>query len=86
MTSATDYANEIETFVRDNFAVAAGDPHFGRDSDLFDAGYVDSVGLVELLAWVEERFGIEVPDDVLVSDEFTTIDGMARVLARLSDG
>jgi acyl carrier protein len=85
MTTDTEYADAIEGFVRDTFAVADGDPHFARDRDLFDAGYVDSVGLVELLAWIEERFGIEVPDDVLVSDEFTSIDGMAGVLARLAD-
>jgi acyl carrier protein len=84
MSSEQDYADQIEGFVRETFAVAADDPHFGRDRDLFDAGYVDSIGLVELLAWIEERWGIEVPDGVLVSDEFTTVDGMARVLARLS--
>ena len=82
--SERDYAEQIETFVRETFAVAAGDPHFGLDQDLFEAGYVDSIGLAELLAWIEERFGIEVPEDDLVSDEFTTIDGMAAALARLS--
>jgi acyl carrier protein len=78
-----DYGAEIEAFVRENFAVAAGDPNFGRDQNLFEAGYVDSIGLAELLAYIEEEFGTEVPEDDLVSDEFTTIDGMARVLGRL---
>jgi acyl carrier protein len=86
MTSEREYGDAIEAFVRETFAVAPDDPYFGRDRDLFGVGYVDSVGLVELLAWVEERWGIDVPDDVLVSDEFTTIDGMARVLARLAGG
>ena len=33
---------------------------------------------------VPPRWGVEVPNDVLVSDEFTTVDGLPRVLARLS--
>jgi D-alanine--poly(phosphoribitol) ligase subunit 2 len=78
-------AGRIEAFVRETFDVSPGDPGFSRDVDLFDGGYVDSVGFTELLAFIEEQFGIEVPEDELLSDEFLSIDGMGRVLARLSE-
>jgi acyl carrier protein len=80
-----DTAARIERFVRDNFDVAPTDPRFGRAADLFEGGYVDSVGLTELLAFIEEEFSLEVPEEDLLSDEFATIDGMARVLARIAD-
>jgi acyl carrier protein len=79
-----DVARRIEGFVRNTFSVAPQDPRFGRDIDLFDEGYVDSVGLAEMLGFLEEEFGVEVPDTDLVSEEFTTIDGIARVVARLA--
>ena len=79
-----DVGMRIEAFVRQSFAIDAGDPRFGRSIDLFEGGYVDSVGLIELLAFIEDEFGIEVPDEELASDEFTSIDGMARVLGRLA--
>lgn len=82
--TASDIAGRIETFVRENYAVDDTDPHFDRGVDLFEAGYVDSVGLVELLAFIEEEFGIDVPDEQLASDEFTTIDGIAGVLGRMT--
>jgi acyl carrier protein len=78
-------AKRIEAFVRQSFEIASDDPRFGREVDLFEDGYVDSVGLTELLAFIEDEFGIEVPDDELASDEFTTIDGMAGILDRLAD-
>lgn len=81
----SDIAERIEAFVRQAFTVAAGDPRFGRETDLFEEGYVDSVGLIELLAFIEDEFRIEVSDDDLVSDEFVTIDGMAQVLGRRID-
>jgi acyl carrier protein len=80
-----EVAARIESFVRQTFDVAPNDPNFGRELDLFEQGYVDSVGLTELLAFIEDEFSIEVPEDDLLSDEFVTIDGMARVLARLAD-
>jgi acyl carrier protein len=77
-------AERIETFVRQTFDVAPDDPRFGRETDLFESGYVDSVGLTELLAFIEAEFEIEVPDEDLASDLFLTIDGMAAIVTRLA--
>jgi acyl carrier protein len=66
--------------------VAADDPGFGREVDLFERGYVDSIGFVEMLEFIREETGIEVPEQELMSDEFTTIAGISRVLCRLSPG
>lgn len=77
-------AERIEAFVRERFSVSAGDPRFGRAVDLFGGGYVDSIGFVELLAFLEDEFGVDVPEDELLSDQFTCIDGMACVVARLA--
>jgi acyl carrier protein len=82
MPGEPDVAAAVEQFVRDSFGVAADDPMFGRDENLFDLGYVDSIGLAELLAYIESEFDVELSDDELVSDEFTTIDGIARTVFR----
>jgi acyl carrier protein len=75
--------DDLERFVRQTFAVDSGDPNFDRSVDLFDAGYVDSVGITEMLAYITETYGIDIPDEHLLSDEFATIDGMATVIGRM---
>lgn len=80
-----EITTRIESFVRDAFDVAPSDPNFGLQVDLFEHGYVDSVGLTELLAFLGDEFGVDVPDEYLLSDEFATISGMARVLIHLAD-
>ncbi len=80
---APEVADRIEVFVRAQFSISPGDPGFGRTSDLLDGGYVDSVGFVELLEYLGEDFGVEVPENELLSEEFSSIDGMARVVSRL---
>jgi acyl carrier protein len=76
-------ADRIEKFLREQFLIADDDPGFTRTVDVYESGYVDSVGVVELLAFIEEEFGVEVPEGELLSDEFSTIDGIARVVAEL---
>jgi acyl carrier protein len=78
----TEVADRIERYIRLQFRVASGDSRFSRSMPLFEAGYVDSVGVVELLAFLSEEFAVNLPDDVLMSDEFSTIDGIAAIICR----
>ena len=77
-------ANQIETFVRMQFEVSTDDNGFGRNIDLFELGYVDSVGFAELLVFLSEEFQVEIPESDLLSEEFLSIDGMARIVSRLT--
>ena len=77
-------ADRIEEFVREQFEVDPNDTGFDRTVDLFELGYVDSVGFAELLAFLSEEFGVEVPEEDLLSDEFLRIDGIAGIVSRLT--
>lgn len=44
--------------------------------DLFAAGF-DSMSLSRVLVFVEERFGLAIPDQDVVLDEVSTVDKMA---------
>ena len=76
---------QIEDFLHRDFKISLSDPGFSRQVDLFGGGYVDSVGFAELLAFLAERFGVEVPESDLLSDEFSSIEGIAAVVRRLMD-
>ena len=74
----------IEKFIRTQFNVSPTDPEFGREVNLFEHGYVDSVGVVELLGFLQEQFSIEIPDDDLLADDFSSIAGIARIVLQNS--
>jgi acyl carrier protein len=80
-----EVAERIERYVRIQFRVAPGDTRFSRSLPLFETGYIDSVGVVELLAFIEEEFAVNLPDEILMSDEFTTIDGIAAAICRCGE-
>jgi acyl carrier protein len=78
----SEVEERIERFIREQFAVSVADPHFDRSVDLFETGYVDSVGVVELLAFLNEEFGVEVPENLLLSEDFTYVNGIARIVSK----
>jgi acyl carrier protein len=84
--NVNEVAASLEGFVRAHFGVSPSDPGFDRVADLFDRGYVDSVGVVELLEFVHERFQVSIPDEMLFSDSFSNIDGIAAIVAQLQGG
>lgn len=62
-------------------AVAGGydGPQPGPDADLAAIGF-DSLLTVELVARLEDEFGVEIPDDRLTPGSFATVRGVAGVV------
>lgn len=77
----TQIAAFIEDYIRTTTAIGADDAGFGQDTDLFDSGYVDSLALVALTAFIEDTFVITLSEDDLFAVDFTTISGIARLVA-----
>ncbi|MFW6175281.1 MAG: acyl carrier protein [Acidobacteriota bacterium] len=84
--SPDEAADRIEAFLRREFRVAPEDPPFGRDTHLFEAGFVDSTGVIELVAFLESAFGVDIPDEDLFSEAFTTVNGISGIVHRRADG
>lgn len=59
---------------------------FGRpfeltdDDSLQDAGIIDSTGVLELVTYLEESFGVTVGDDELLPENLDTINRLTRFL------
>lgn len=71
----------ISAALRDRLMVIVPSP----EVDLFETGLVDSIGLVELILELEERFGISLPMDNLEIDDLRTVRRMADLILRVSD-
>lgn len=75
-----DVIAEVRSFLRDNFML---DDAEIRDEDSFMAGHVlDSTGFIELITFVEERFGVEVADDEMLPENFDSLRNIAGYVER----
>ena len=69
---------EIRSFITDNFLLAEDAADLDAGTSLTHSGVIDSVGVVELMHFLETRFGIEITDDETVPDNIDSIDNMVR--------
>lgn len=83
LPSAEVIADDLERFIRGRFLIPAEDPVFSREVNLWEEGYVDSTGVVEVIAHLEGQLGLRIPEELLFDPDFVRIDGMARLLAEL---
>jgi acyl carrier protein len=51
--------------------------------DLLSAGILDSLGILQLVAFVEESFKIQIPDEDVVFENFQSIESLDNYLATL---
>lgn len=55
------------------------------DEDLFDAGVLDSMGTVELIVELENRFGIHVPVSEFGRDDWNTANKIVEGVTELQN-
>lgn len=67
----------LYSYIRDTYKVPENDREYTCDVHLFDYGYVDSFGAAELLAFIEDTYGIEVTQKDLLLYPMNTISEIA---------
>lgn len=72
---------KIKTFVVDNF-LFGDDTGLRDDSSFLEEGIVDSTGILELVAFLEQEFSLCIKDEELIPDNLDSIDKAAAFLAR----
>lgn len=81
-----DIAKQIRDFLIDRFDIPEGDADFNDDVHLFDYGYVDSFGAVELTEFVEKTFSIEVKDADFIVHPLNTVTEISTFVAQRQAG
>ncbi|HEY8524282.1 MAG TPA: acyl carrier protein [Acidimicrobiales bacterium] len=74
-------AQRIRAFLVDSFLLG-DDTGFANDDSLIEAGIVDSTGVMEVVAFLEESFAITIDDDELVADNLDSVERLAAFVGR----
>jgi D-alanine--poly(phosphoribitol) ligase subunit 2 len=76
----------LRAFIRQQFEIPANDREFTDDVHLFDYGYIDSFGAVELTTFVESAFEIKVTPADLVACPLNSIREIASFVQKRRTG
>jgi acyl carrier protein len=72
---------QLLRFIRDE--LASNPDAVDDNTQLIDEGILDSMALMRLITFLEERAGVRVPDDEVVPDNFQTIASIQQLVDRL---
>ena len=56
------------------------------DEVIPETGLLDSAGIMELIVWLETRFGLEIDQDDVTVDNLGSVNAIAEYLARAHAG
>lgn len=71
---------EIKKYIEKN--ILAEGVQIAADTDLKQVG-IDSFSTVEIILFIERKFGVAIPDEKLIPDNFKTLNALAAVVQEL---
>jgi acyl carrier protein len=72
----------IRNFIEENFLFQIGDQNLADDQSLLEAGVVDSTGVLELVAFLEDTFHLEIADKDIIPQNLDTVDSITAFVQR----
>jgi acyl carrier protein len=71
----------IRTFLLEGVLAGMRAVSFSDDDSFLENGIIDSTGILELIGFIEEEFGIDVRDEDLIPQNFDSISKLCRYIA-----
>jgi acyl carrier protein len=76
-----DVAGSIRSFIRDELMYGDSSVSIEDETPLCD-GIIDSIALMDLVGFLEERFGIQIDDQDLVAENFRSVSAIEQLVQR----
>lgn len=73
--------SEIRQYIKTH--ILAEDVEIGSETILQDAG-LDSFSTVEIILFIERQYGLVIPDDMMVPENFKTLKALAATVEGLN--
>ena len=76
---------QIRDFILKNALSGSTGINLDDEDSFLEKEIIDSTGVLELVSFVEERFGIEVNDDELIPDNFDSVSKLNEYVKKKQD-
>jgi D-alanine--poly(phosphoribitol) ligase subunit 2 len=81
-----EIADVLRGFIRQRWGVPENDPDFNDEVDLFNYGYIDSFGAVELTSFIEKQFAIKFTNSDWSNFPMSTIAQISSFVSKRKKG
>jgi acyl carrier protein len=81
-----EIGNEVRKYIAANFLFDDATTALTADTSFLASGIIDSTGILEVISFLEERFGITVADDEILPENLDSIGKIEAFVLRKTDG
>ncbi|MEJ5308882.1 MAG: acyl carrier protein [Anaerolineae bacterium] len=80
MSTTMSIETQIRHYILENFLYTKDEGKLRNNTSFLEDGIVDSTGILELLLFVEETFGVQVEDDEVTPENFDSVERLTRYI------
>ena len=73
---------KLREYIFDNFLFTEDENALGNDDSFMEKGIIDSTGILEVITFIEEDFGITVKDEELIPENLDSINNLSAFIQR----
>ena len=70
--------DRIRGYILENYLFTTDTAALGLDASLLDQGIVDSNGMLEIVLFLEQEFGVRMTDEEMVPDNLDSVNKIAK--------
>ena len=75
---------QLRSFILENYLFTDDQSALADNSSFLDGGILDSMGILELIDYLDETFAIKVEGDELIPDNLDSIDSLIAFIGKKS--
>lgn len=76
---------QLQQFIFGELVYSPDPENFGEDDDLLEAG-LDSMGIMRLIMFIEDNFGVTLPEEEVEPDNLRTLNALEHWIERHRNG
>ncbi len=74
--------DKIRGFILENYLFTDDQSELNNDDSFLDQGILDSTGILEIIFFIEDEFGIKIRDDEMVPDNLDSVNRIVAFIER----
>lgn len=71
---------KIRTYVLGNYLFTDDQSELANDDSFMDIGIIDSTGILEMIMYIEEEFGVKVNDDEMIPENLDSVNNIMKFI------
>ena len=72
----------LKQFITEEFVPDGDANDLKEDQSLLENGIIDSLGIMKLLVFIEDKFQLKVSDEELIPENFETLSTIAKLISQ----